>query len=717
MSILLREPPEHIYHTIQKQNLDANQISNTVAIPSSQEPGHSHIYRNAYNPKHLFSTPYPGIDTLYDTFELSAAVNADKPCLGSRIKNSDGTFGAYTFQTYHEIRERRNNLGSGIFYVLENNPYKTDSDTHKKLSYDSEKSKDSFVLTVYSHNRPEWALCDLTCVAYSITNTALYSTLGPETSEYILELTESPIVVCTKDKVLDLIKLKKNNPEKLRNLIAIISMDKLELEDNKLTSLAHENSISLFDMGQVEKLGSLNPLAPIPPKPDDVFTISFTSGTTGAAPKGVVLTHKNLVCGITVHVAGFGLVPGRIHYSFLPLAHIYERVFLQYGLISGMKIGYPQGPLPTTLFEDIKVLEPTFLCLVPRVYTKLEAAIKAQTVDSDKPLMKYLFTKAINNKLELQQQEDHVNPSNLAYDWLLNLLRKKIGMKNVELLVTGSAPLAEETYFFLRAALNLPRGFHSGYGLTESVSGCSVSPGHANKFSSGPIGVSTEMRLRDIPEMGYFAKDEVGPRGELLLRGPQIFPRYYKNPEETAKAFDENGWFCTGDVAHIDAATGRINIIDRVKNFFKLAQGEYVSTEKIEGLYLAQFPYISQLFVHGNSLQTYLVGVVGLDPTTIASYIKKRFHDKIEKEADILQFLNSPQNKKIMLQDMNKVIAKELQGFEKLHNITVSFEPLTVEKGVITPTMKIRRPIAAKYFQNEIDQMYEEGSLVKNGAL
>ena len=79
--------------------------------------------------------------------------------------------------------------------------------------------------------------------------------------------------------------------------------------------------------------------------------------------------------------------------------------------------------------------------------------------------------------------------------------------------------------------------------------------------------------------------------------------------------------------------------------------------------------------------------------------------------------MNSPQNKKIMLQDMNKVIAKELQGFEKLHNITVSFEPLTVEKGVITPTMKIRRPIAAKYFQNEIDQMYEEGSLVKNGAL
>ena len=141
--------------------------------------------------------------------------------------------------------------------------------------------------------------------------------------------------------------------------------------------------------------------------------------------------------------------------------------------------------------------------------------------------------------------------------------------------------------------MNLPRGFHSGYGLTESVSGCSVSPGHANKFSSGPIGVSTEMRLRDIPEMGYFAKDEVGPRGELLLRGPQIFPRYYKNPEETAKAFDENGWFCTGDVAHIDAATGRINIIDRVKNFSNWHKGNTSVQRRLKGYIWHNSLYLS----------------------------------------------------------------------------------------------------------------------------
>ena len=168
---------------------------------------------------------------------------------------------------------------------------------------------------LFTHNRPEWALCDLTCVAYSITNTALYSTLGPETSEYILELTESPIVVCTKDKVLDLIKLKKNNPEKLRNLIAIISMDKLELEDNKLTSLAHENSISLFDMGQVEKLGSLTHW-----HQSHLNLMMFSPYLSLQVPLALHLRGRfnpqNLVCGITVHVAGFGLVPGRIHYSF-----------------------------------------------------------------------------------------------------------------------------------------------------------------------------------------------------------------------------------------------------------------------------------------------------------------------------------------------------------------------------------------------------------------
>lgn len=314
-----------------------------------------------------------------------------------------------------------------------------------------------------------------------------------------------------------------------------------------------------------------------------------------------------------------------------------------------------------------------------------------------------------------KKENEHTNPSFLVYDRILGLLKKKIGFDNVITMTTGSAPIAPETIKFLKAAVNV--GFAQGYGLSESFAGVMASSKYETESTScGAISVTTEMKIRDIPEMGYSAHDKEGARGELLLRGPQIFKEYYKNPEETAKAVDEDGWFYTGDVACIDSE-GKVKIIDRVKNFFKLAQGEYVSPEKIEGLYLSQFPYIAQLFVHGDSLQTFLVGVVGLDPTTIGTYIKKRFKDEIVNQADIIEFFKSPRNRKVLLDDMNKSIGKHLQGFEKLHNIDISFEPLTVERNVITPTMKIRRPIAANYFKQEIENMYNEGSLIRNNNL
>ena len=585
------------------------------------------------------------------------------------------------------------------------------------MKYDPNSEK-SFILTIFSHNRPEWALCDLASVAYSITNTALYDTLGPDTSKYILNLTESPIVICSKDKIRGLIDMKNKYPEELSNLITLVSMDDLTTEDSVLKNYGHENNITVFDIKQVEKLGEINQLDPIPPTPETEFTITFTSGTTCANPKGVVLTHKNGAAGVTFLYCNFMGKENVRFYSFLPLAHIYERANIQFALSLGSAIGFPQGPSPLTLLEDVKALKPDLLALVPRVYTKLEAAIRAQTINNtEKPWLQSIFSTAINAKMEAhaKKENEHTNPRFLVYDRILGLLKKKIGFDNVITMTTGSAPIAPETIKFLKAAVNV--GFAQGYGLSESFAGVMASSKYETESSScGAISVTTEMKIRDIPEMGYSAHDKEGARGELLLRGPQIFKEYYKNPEETAKAVDEDGWFYTGDVACVDSE-GKVKIIDRVKNFFKLAQGEYVSPEKIESLYLSQFPYIAQLFVHGDSLQTFLVGVVGLDPTTIGTYIKNRFKDEIVNEADIIEFFKSPRNRKVLLDDMNKSIGKHLQGFEKLHNIDISFEPLTVEKNVITPTMKIRRPIAANYFKQEIENMYNEGSLIRNNNL
>ncbi|CAK9437919.1 uncharacterized protein LODBEIA_P22970 [Lodderomyces beijingensis] len=727
MSSLFSEPPAIIVKTIESQvPLDASFTSKAVALPNSQEEGYSSVYRNGYSPDRLISVPYPGLNTLYSMFEVSTAVNPNLKCLGHRVKKDDGTFGHYVWQDFKTVQTRRNNLGSGIFFILQNNPYKTESRVHQNLQYNPAinakgADRESFILTIFSHNRPEWDIADLTCAAYSITNTALYDTLGPDTSKYILNLTECPIVLCTKDKIRGLVELKQSNPEELSNLISIVSMDDLNEEsDYALKEACHEQNIALFDYTQVERLGEINPLPPIPPTPETIFTITFTSGTTGAYPKGVVLTHQNAVAGMVFMYSNFQGQRESVMLSFLPLAHIYQRLYDQFALAAGGSIGFPQGPSPLTLLEDIQELRPHALALVPRVYTKLEAGIKAQTINNDeKPFLKSLFTKAINKKMELQArpENEHSNPSHFFYDRLLNLLRKKIGFNNVMSMSTGSAPISPETIKFLKASLNtaLPQG----YGMSETFAGVMASSGFETESSScGAIGITTECRLRDLPSMGYTSKDEGGPRGELLLRGPQIFKEYFKNPEETAKSFDKDGWFHTGDVARIDSTRGnKIYIIDRVKNFFKLAQGEYVTPERIENTYLSSFPYIQQVFAHGDSLQTYLVGVIGLDPTSISAYIKSKYHETITEPHDIINFFQDPAHKRQLLLDMNDAVSGQLHGFEKLHNIKIDIEPLTVEKNLVTPTLKIKRPICAAYFKDDLQSLYDEGSIVRNGKL
>ncbi|CAK9437917.1 uncharacterized protein LODBEIA_P22950 [Lodderomyces beijingensis] len=736
MTSLFQIPSQEIYDRLCKSlPIPPREYAKAIALPGSEVEGHSPIYRNEYRPQELISNLHPQLDTLHSLFEFSCISNGTKRAFGVREKIIGGggggvpegkvSFGRYVWQDYNTIKQRRNNLGSGVFFILENNPYKTESEAHARIKYDPNRraEDEGFVLSIFSHNRPEWALCDLASAAYSIVNTALYDTLGPDTSKYILQLTESPIVICSKEKIQGLVELKKAHPEELCNLIALVSMDSLDLmvEDLRLKQFANANNISLFDITQVEKIGAANPLAPIPPTPKTTFTISFTSGTSGANPKGVVLTHENAVCAGVFRLIRSNASPSEPYtiYSLLPMAHIYERSNIQTALGAGQAIGFSQGKSPATLLDDVRELQPSALSLVPRVLTRLEAAIKAQTINSSNSWVKYIYTKAINEKMRLQAlpSENDYNPPHLVYDRLLNALRRKIGLGSVKFIMAGSSPVSADTVKFLKAALNV--GITNGYGLTESFAGFIAGPKFEyDPVSVGAVGITTECRLRDIPSMNYTSKDAGGPRGELLLRGPQIFREYYKNPVATAESFDKDGWFLTGDVARVETARdNRMFLIDRVKNFFKLAQGEFVTPEKIENTYLSSFPFIQQIFVHGNSLQSYLVGVVGLDPTTIKQYIKTRFQDELVEQEDILAFLNEPKNKRILLQDLNVSTKTKLQGFEKLHNILVAFDPLTVARGVVTPTFKIKRPICTKFFQNELDGLYAEGSILRDEKL
>lgn len=712
---LVNEEANHVQNLIDSSYLRENpNIYAAAELPNSKVQGYSGIYRNATSVDSLRSIIHPSLSTLYEMFEHSILINGNEDSLGTRIKNDDGTFGVYQFEKYGITAKRRLNLGAGIFFILENNPYKLDIEAHNKIRYDSHSNESPFVLSIFSANRPEWVLADCACVAYSLTNTALYESLGPDSSEYILKLTESPIVVASKDKLEMLISIKKDQPEKLKTLISLVSMDPLTPADNQLIEFGKQNNIAVYDIHQVEKFGEVSPLPPIKPTPDTIYTISFTSGTTGANPKGVVLSNRNAVSAITFCASMQPPTKNATVYEFLPLAHIYERMSYQYALFRGAHIGFPQSASPQTFLDDIKVLRPHFLSLVPRVLTKLEAGLKAQTINNeDSPVLQKLFTRAINKKIELQSAEDGAAGSHLFYDRIIGLVRKKLGLDRLISCSTGSAPIAPETIKFLKACLNI--GLSQGYGLTESFAGVCSSPKYeANPGSCGAIAVTTEMRLKEIPAMNYYANDPEGPKGELLIRGPQIFSGYYKNPEETEKALDSEGWFSTGDVAKIDKNNhNRLFIIDRVKNFFKLAQGEYITPERIENLYLACFPALQQVYVHGDSLQTYLVAIIGLDETTAPILMKRAFKKDMTEPAKILEFFDNVENKKRLLDILNQSVTGKLNGLEKVHNIKVAFNPLKLEDDVITPTMKIKRVLAFKHFKDVFERLYEEGSLIK----
>ncbi|KAI5959103.1 hypothetical protein KGF57_002199 [Candida theae] len=695
--------------------LPQNISAKAVKIPGTAKPGFSEIYRNAALPNGLKESIIPELNTFPKIFASSVKRRANSPCLAYHEYDYENEQHKerYASFTYQEIDTRKTNFANGLMYLLETNPYKNLAiESHQQILNHSKEYKNynkdniSFIVTIYSSNRVEWLLTDLACSANSITDTALYDTLGPTSSKFILGLTQSPVVVCSKEKIETLIKLKAANPKELEPLITIISMDPLNVKgksNRNLIKLAEASNIKLYDFGQVEKVGEAFPREPTAPSPDTVYTFTFTSGTTGANPKGVVLSQKSVACALSAFAMLLPHHKQMTELAFLPLAHIFERQMTASILFVGGTVGFCRlGGTPLTLFEDMKLFKPTFFANVPRIFTKMEAIIKAATIDSS--------SSGQSSSMGGSESEFNFNKA------LVKKLRTKFGFDNVEFCITGSAPIASETIKFLKASLEI--GFILGYGSSESFAGmCMALPFHSPSIGTcGALTPTVEARLRELPDMGYYLNDKGGPRGELQLRGPQMFSHYYKNEEETTKSIDSEQWFSTGDVAQF-TEEGWVIIFDRVKNFFKLSQGEYVTPEKIENLYLSSNPILSQAFVHGNSTESYLVGIIGVDPAGIIGFLTDRCNisnSQLDTNEKILAVCNRREIRTQLLLHLNSTVGSQLNGFEKLANIFIDFEPLKLEREVVTPTSKIRRPIAAKYFKPQIDAMYKEGSILKD---
>ncbi|GBF61238.1 long chain acyl-CoA synthetase [Trichophyton mentagrophytes] len=668
----------------------------SVPLPNSELPGRSKVYRHwKVGSKELPKTIDPKVRTGHDMFESAASLYPKRPCLGYRPWiPATKSYGPYVWMDYQTVQKRRAAIGVGL------------AELHERIGVQGR----NYGVGLWCQNRPEWQLVDLACMSQGIFSVSIYETLGPEATEYIIQNTELACVACSLPHVPTLLKLKPRLPT-LKFIVCLEDLDSDEPQGHTkrdiLNPIAKELGVTIYTLKEVEELGaSLNRPYTLP-SPDDIITINYTSGTTGL-PKGVVLTHANAVAAASCSLSAFPQGPGDVACSYLPLAHIYGRMVEQTLLWGGGQIGYFHGNI-LELVDDFKLLRPTVLASVPRLYSRFGGAIRAATVEQPGfkgALSRHIVATKTTNLVDAKPQDATYKHSIYDKIWAKKVAAG-LGFDRMKCMVSGSAPLDASLHQFLRVAFST--NVIQGYGLTESYAIATCQGGHdLTAGHCGSVAIAQEACLLSLPEMDYSVDDKPYPRGELLLRGNTVFREYFKNPEETAKAMTEDGWFRTGDVCQVDEH-GRFHIIDRRKNLLKLAQGEYVSPERLEGIYQNSCPYIAQAFVHGDSIQSHLVAILGVQPDIFAPFASKVLKKQIAM-GDIEALKAAASDEKVVLavlRDMEHAgRVNKLSGYEKVKNVALMVDPFSIDNGLLTPTLKLKRPQSVKMYRDVFDKLY-----------
>lgn len=570
-------------------------------------------------------------------------------------------------------------------------------------------------MAIFAKNRPEWTITDLACSSQSLIGVALYDTLGAESTEYIVNHCEAEMIICSLDHVPTLLATKSQMP-KLRVLVSMDELDGGEVAGHTKAELlakwGAEKDVKILSFSQLEKLGEQFPRAHNIPGPDDIWTINYTSGTTGN-PKGAILQHHCVPAAAFGSGMSSGTRPDDVVFSCLPLAHCYQRSIDNGMLFAGGAIGYSHGDI-LALVEDMQMLQPTIFPSVPRILSRFAAAIRAQTIHAPGVAGAISRTAFAAKKAKMEAGGDNTHA---LWDRVWCRKIRKIFGGRLRTISSGSAPISNDDYIFLNAALGCT--LVNGYGLTETnAAACVALPLDCSVGHCGPPMVLSEFKLRSVPSMNYTAEDKPFPRGELLIKSPMNFKEYLKEPVKTAEAITEDGWFCTGDIFQVDAE-GRFGMIDRVKNFFKLAQGEYVAPEKIENVLLAS-GIVSQIFVHGNSEESFLVAIGGINPEEFCPFASKILGRPVTPAdpAGLQAACDDKAVKDAYLAICERNATKSnLAGFEKIKRVYLTFEPFTADNDLVTPTMKVKRSQAAKFYKAQVDAMYAEKMLQKMAKL
>ena len=530
-------------------------------------------------------------------------------------------------------------------------------------------------VAILSNTRPEWTYVDFAALSAGATVVPIYQTNSPEECQYVLENSDAVAVVVEDDEQLEKVRRVRDQCPKLEHLIL---MNGKSGDAISLDALA-ERGASGTDADWEQRYNSVGP--------DDICTFIYTSGTTGP-PKGCVISHGNYRSMLAMVHEVSVLGSDEVTYLFLPLAHSFA-LLIQFGTFDlGATLAYWERD-PLKILPNLSEVKPTYFPSVPRIFEKIYTAATA-AVDKEGGLKKTVFDWAvgIGKKVrKLEREGKRPGPllalqHSIADKQVLSKIRALFG-GNLKLAVTGAAPINPEILEFFDAAGVL---ILEGWGMTETSTAATIATPEDFKF--GTIGKpfpGTEVKIADD--------------GEILVKGPNVFQGYYKNPEATAETLVD-GWLHTGDLGEYDA-DGYLKITGRKKDIIITAGGKNITPANLEGE-IKQHPLVSQCVVIGDR-RPYLVAVVTLDPEEAVAFARDRGlpqdPEAIAANVDIRESIEAH------VERINQKFAR-VEQVKKIEILPVDFSQ---EGGELTPSMKVKRNVVADKYAERIEALYAAG--------
>jgi len=542
-------------------------------------------------------------------------------------------------------------------------------------------------VAILSENRVEWALTDYALLGLSAIPVPIYTTLLEPDIEYILRDSGAKgIVVATELQLQKIINVRPHLPD----LKFVLAMDCTKLEGADAECWESSVALALGWPGNAVESFTAKALAA---QPEDIATIIYTSGTMGQ-PKGVILTHANIVSNVQACQERFPLTSKDVGMSLLPLCHILERTLDYLCFWTGTSIAYAESldALPLNLRE----VRPTLMGVVPRVLEKIHDRVM-DVVGHAPPARQKLFhwAMAVGKQAFPYRLKRRRIPLGLwlkqaiADALIFSKVREQLGGR-VAILASGSAPLAMELAEFFHA-LVLP--VYEGYGLTETSPVVSINyPDHTKLGTVGPLIEGVEVQFGEAGQ-----EHDEGAGREILIRGPNVAPGYYHLEEETRAAF-QGGWFHTGDLGAMDNE-GYLRITGRKKNLFKTSGGKYVSPEKLENLFQSH-PYVHQIVVLGEARK--FVGAL-----VVPNFARLEDHARahglaLSSRADLVRH---PEIQAFMQQLVDET-TRWLPPHERIRQIVLLPEELNMAAGEVSATLKVKRRFVEEKYRGAIEEMF-----------